>query len=203
MAAHYVKLAREVQPAGPYRLIGASFGGMLAYEMGRQLSLAGQAVPLCALLDTPGPGALPPPLGDDSDAEALSSLAREWIAIDPERLRGLSRDAQLQCVLDEARRTGVDLGFSDVEQGRRLLGIWKNNVHAMYRYVAPRWDDGELQFFRAIDGDPRNPERPESTWIDRCRAVRVEVTTGNHTSMLKAPHALRLGTRLRACLTDH
>ena len=50
MAAAHVKVLREVQPEGPYLLGGFCNGGMIAYEMGRQLQEAGQQLELLLLV---------------------------------------------------------------------------------------------------------------------------------------------------------
>ncbi|WND33027.1 SDR family NAD(P)-dependent oxidoreductase [Streptomyces sp. BB1-1-1] len=59
MAARYVAEIREEHPEGPYVLGGASFGGILAFEMARQLVEAGQEVSRLYLVDAllPGTGA--------------------------------------------------------------------------------------------------------------------------------------------------
>ena len=50
---------------GPYLLGGWSFGGIVAYEMAQQLTSAGQAVELMALVDSWPPSLIPPlPQGD-------------------------------------------------------------------------------------------------------------------------------------------
>ncbi|MFJ3421500.1 alpha/beta fold hydrolase, partial [Streptomyces sp. NPDC086082] len=51
MAADYVAQLRTVQPSGPYRLLGWSFGGNVAHEMAVQLEEQGEQVSLLALLD--------------------------------------------------------------------------------------------------------------------------------------------------------
>ncbi len=51
MAAHYIEAIRNVHPTGPYHLCGWSMGGIVAYEMARQLKSSGQQVELLALLD--------------------------------------------------------------------------------------------------------------------------------------------------------
>lgn len=56
MAASYVETIREHRPSGPYLILGISFGGVLAYEVARQLSSAGQEVRWLALLDCLRPG---------------------------------------------------------------------------------------------------------------------------------------------------
>jgi thioesterase domain-containing protein/acyl carrier protein len=73
MAADYVRRIREIQPTGPYHLLGASFGGLVAHEMAAQLQELGQPVALLALLDSypfPEPWRdLPPPTETEVTAD--------------------------------------------------------------------------------------------------------------------------------------
>ena len=55
IASHYIESIRESQPDGPYYLSGYSFGGLVAFEMARQLTSAGFAVPFLGLFDTSAP----------------------------------------------------------------------------------------------------------------------------------------------------
>ena len=51
MAQAHIKSMRSVQPEGPYLLGGWCNGGLVAYEMARQLHAAGQAIDLLVLMD--------------------------------------------------------------------------------------------------------------------------------------------------------
>jgi thioesterase domain-containing protein len=51
MAAVHWKLLRSIQPHGPYLLAGWSFGGVLAYELARQIQADGAIVEFLGLLD--------------------------------------------------------------------------------------------------------------------------------------------------------
>lgn len=51
MAASYIADLREHQPHGPYLLGGYCFGGIVAYEMARQLQAQGEEVALLALIN--------------------------------------------------------------------------------------------------------------------------------------------------------
>ncbi|WP_169734039.1 non-ribosomal peptide synthetase [Zymobacter palmae] len=51
-AARLVGMVREVQPEGPYRLLGWSFGGVMAYEVAAQLMGQDQSVEFVGMLDT-------------------------------------------------------------------------------------------------------------------------------------------------------
>jgi amino acid adenylation domain-containing protein len=55
MARDYIAEMRAVQPDGPYRLVGNCIGGVVAYEMARQLERAGQQVRTLVLMDTEFP----------------------------------------------------------------------------------------------------------------------------------------------------
>jgi homoserine O-succinyltransferase len=52
MAALYAEEIIKIQPTGPYRLVGFSFGGLIALELAQLLTAAGQEIGLLALLDT-------------------------------------------------------------------------------------------------------------------------------------------------------
>jgi amino acid adenylation domain-containing protein len=52
LARDYVEIIRRHQAKGPYRLVGMSFGGLVAYEVTRQLRAEGQEVSFLGLLDT-------------------------------------------------------------------------------------------------------------------------------------------------------
>jgi thioesterase domain-containing protein len=51
IASTYLRKVREIQPRGPYRLCGHSFGGLVVYEMARRLKTAGEEVAFLALID--------------------------------------------------------------------------------------------------------------------------------------------------------
>ena len=51
LAATYLKEIRQVQPEGPYHFCGFSAGGMIAFEMAKQLIAAGQEVKQLTLIE--------------------------------------------------------------------------------------------------------------------------------------------------------
>jgi acetoacetyl-CoA synthetase len=52
MAEAYLESIRTIQPSGPYLLAGHSFGGLVAFEMARQLRILDERAALTILLDT-------------------------------------------------------------------------------------------------------------------------------------------------------
>ncbi|QJD80156.1 non-ribosomal peptide synthetase [Spirosoma rhododendri] len=52
MATYYIDAIMAKNPDGPYALAGFSFGGVIAYEMSRQLTAQGKVVKMLAMFDT-------------------------------------------------------------------------------------------------------------------------------------------------------
>jgi pimeloyl-ACP methyl ester carboxylesterase len=65
MAARYVAEIRRFQRDGPYRLLGWSLGGIVVFEMARQLRDLGERVDLAAVVDADAVSYEPPPSRDD------------------------------------------------------------------------------------------------------------------------------------------
>ncbi|MCQ6252821.1 non-ribosomal peptide synthase/polyketide synthase [Streptomyces malaysiensis] len=70
MAADYVAQIRTVQPAGPYQLLGWSFGGNVVQEMAAQLRDAGEEVSLLVVLDSS-------PMDGDPTAEQRAGFVEQ------------------------------------------------------------------------------------------------------------------------------
>ncbi|SEN18910.1 non-ribosomal peptide synthetase [Actinacidiphila rubida] len=73
IAADYARRIRRIQPHGPYRLLGWSFGGVNAHAVAVRLQEEGERVELLALLDAYPHGAAG---GDADEAALLADLAR-------------------------------------------------------------------------------------------------------------------------------
>jgi amino acid adenylation domain-containing protein/FkbM family methyltransferase len=86
MAAENLKAIREVFPGGPWRLLGWSFGGLVAYEMARQLTEAGEQVELLALVDTSPPAWF---AGRGNDESSIRAEFSRQVKIDGEHLEPL------------------------------------------------------------------------------------------------------------------
>ena len=51
MATRYIKAMRKLQPHGPYQVGGYCYGGVIAYEMARQIEMQGEEVALVAIFE--------------------------------------------------------------------------------------------------------------------------------------------------------
>ncbi|HVR96549.1 MAG TPA: non-ribosomal peptide synthase/polyketide synthase, partial [Thermoanaerobaculia bacterium] len=180
MAAYYLEAVRAAAPRGPYRLGGWSMGGVVAFEMARQLAARGEAPERLLLIDAFAPG-----LGGDFpelDDATLADLFRRDLAG-----QGMSPE---------------ELGE---ETGRELFALFRRNYRALSGY-APRPYPGDLVLFQAAERDPGERERAARGWRSLAatpEAVDVVEVPGNHFSILAPPQVRLLGERLARRLGRH
>jgi acetoacetyl-CoA synthetase len=155
MAEFHLKAIRQLQPHGPYFLIGYSFGGLVSLEIARRLSTAGEPIELLALLD--------------------SYPYRRYLPL-PQRLRLLVRLAKLRLALI-LRATGTEGEATPQLQRVKYAQLlaWRN-----YR---PRFYDGKINFVKATI-DSFLPDDPVAAWTSLVKEIRVETVPGDHLAML-------------------
>ncbi|HUP43388.1 MAG TPA: alpha/beta fold hydrolase, partial [Thermoanaerobaculia bacterium] len=198
MAAHYLERLREVQRRGPYRIGGASMGGMVAFEMARRLCRAGEEVELLVLMDTPGGEQMPPRPEADWEITAAVFLGR--VALAREELEGLGAEEQLRYALGKAEREAGSAGFG-LEDARRLAAVLRSNIAALFAY-RPEPYDGRLVYFRAREKRPGEPPRPETAWVELARdGAEIHLVPGTHATMHEPPHVEVMAARLERALT--
>jgi amino acid adenylation domain-containing protein len=188
LAAHYLAAVHEVQPAGPYQLLGWSMGGLVAFEMARRLTAVGEQVAMLTLVDTYPSDVL----SDDVEAEAARHLAGELgrlvgagLALDLQRLRDLPNDKAAQQVLDAAVTAGLvssERERIDLERRVRL-----NHLHvqaaAGYR-LGPY--SGPITLVQASRTPPQLRLAGLAAWR-RAGAVIVHELPGEHFSLFRRP----------------
>ncbi|MEU7423418.1 alpha/beta fold hydrolase [Streptomyces sp. NPDC040750] len=153
MVASYVDLVREVQPHGPYRLLGWSYGGFVAHAMACALQERGERVELLAMLDAPQPH------GTGYDEEAaerqvaalLSRVAGLPTEPGADRPGGAAAPADVAAVLDRIE-AGVDADPTSSPvtraQAAAIAAVMRNNLRLAPQF-APGVFHGDAIFFSA------------------------------------------------------
>jgi oxalate---CoA ligase len=199
MASAYLRELRAFEPSGPYYLGGLSFGGIVAFEMARQLQVEGQDVAVVALMDSLCP----------RHARRLS--LRRRLLLHGRNLLRLTPREQLRYVWTRALSVGAygRLKAWDVAQGiSRRAG---SSLPAPFRHTrvlnhlaaksyVPRPYPGQVTLFRAVERLDAADD-PYRGW-DQVALGGVEVhdVPGDHSSMIREPHVAVLAARLKACL---
>jgi thioesterase domain-containing protein/acyl carrier protein len=206
MAEHYVELLRGVQAQGPYSVGGLSLGGVVAFEMCRQLEAAGQKVSLLAILDVPAPGTRE--ILDDDDlvlmldfAEGMG-LSPKNISLPREQALKMSVHERLAYVIEQGQLEGVvptDLTFATAE---RLWEVFQENVRALMVYRGGSYD-GKITLFRTATTSSYYNEDASMGWGEiAAGGVEIEDLPGTHHSIVRKPHVQTLASLLNAHLRE-
>ncbi|MEO5731116.1 MAG: alpha/beta fold hydrolase, partial [Byssovorax sp.] len=203
MARLYLDAVRRVQPRGPYHLGGWSFGGLVAFEMARQLLADGETVAVLALLDAWAPNRAPEPPADDLYRVVL--IARELgLPVDLEALLSLTPEERVAHTAELAARSGLLPPGVGEAYVRRLLRVNAAHLEARRRYV-PGPYAGRVTLLR-VEDPPHLADAlgdPTRGWAALAAApVDVHVVPGDHFSMVRDPHVRALAEALRRVLTD-
>ncbi|MEU9795697.1 amino acid adenylation domain-containing protein [Streptomyces sparsogenes] len=216
MARGYIAAVKRVQPQGPYRISGYSFGGFVAFEMARRLRAAGERAEVL-ILDTV---TLNPRLRELYTDEALLGWFF-WELLWPVRggaspLGDMPKDAT---TLDEKfayiARCAADLGVLPADSSgtvvRRLFGLYRANWTATLNY-RPDTADLDLVLLRAEEPLPAILEamhgaagslhaEPTNGWR-RMTTGRVQVVAipGDHLSMMEEPGVAHVAKTVAAIL---
>jgi aspartate racemase len=196
-ATAYLGELKAVQPEGPYRLAGYCGGGVIAFEMARQLRAAGERVELLTLIDTYRPGVEP---SRDRLERVRTRYRRGGGGALVERLLGRLRHA-LWLWLTLLWIAGHRLGGVRVPLALRDLWL----THAFFRAAArytPVPQDVRLVVLRAreVDEGLLGVER-ELGWSALARdGVEVHDVPGGHRTLLDEPNAAVVAGVLLACL---
>ncbi|HSF38680.1 MAG TPA: amino acid adenylation domain-containing protein [Thermoanaerobaculia bacterium] len=202
MAALYVEAVRQAQPEGPYHLAGWSLGGVVAFEMARQLVERGERVDLLALIDTASPGLRsqePEPDEAGLVATFAQDLARlSGVSVPDVDLSGYDGDGALALVLELGKEAGVLAPGVELPELRRLFERFRANRRALSSYE-PLPYSGEAVLFRARE---RPAGDPALGWGGLAGRLTVQELPGDHYTILRdgleaLAGALRLKTELR------
>lgn len=199
MAAGYRQALRRATPEGPYLLGGWSMGGVLAYEVARQLVEEGQRVSIF-MIDSDIQERRRPIGAAAGHVEFLADLAggrlptavAEAVLAAPEpEVAGVARDA--------AVRHGLLPAEVDGAAYQRLVGVHAHNLEILAKYQARPSDVPALLF---VAGSTPRPD-PVPAWRALCPTLEVEVWPEDHYSIV-TPDGLRaIAERVRAWLARH
>ena len=202
-ARDYIAEMRQVQPEGPYYLGGYSGGGLIAYEIARQLEEAGQQVAALIFLDTPLP-VRPDLSARDKAAIKLQQMRENG----PGFLAAWARDRIV------SRLTGRDAGEGDAGAG--ASAAHNAEIEAAFHTGRFKYDlqprSGPVTLFRPplqgkwqgaggrLIGEHRDYAVEDNFWRPILPQIEVIETPGDHDSMVLEPNVRSLALKMREVL---
>ena len=186
LAAHYIQEMQRIQPAGPYYLMGASFGGTIAFEMARQLVKQGEVVDLLAVFDTS--------LWDRPNKySAFQQWQQKFLKKLKSGLPGLQHSVRYRL---------SKLNYYRKYKGEYTPHVnWDQEVRIFDPYT-PQFYSGKVTLFNAIDQADQydDPNWLSSQWLQISQEVQTFDVPGGHTGLLAEPHVTVVANILNECL---
>jgi acyl-coenzyme A synthetase/AMP-(fatty) acid ligase/thioesterase domain-containing protein/acyl carrier protein len=190
-ARQYIPAIKALCPAGPYRLVGWSFGGTIAYEIAQALRAEGLPVAPLVMMDSLGPGMVSKHLIDYAPVpgELIQALGRtNGFSYLAERMLRIPRYA-----FSALRQLEVKLLNALPHSEDRRYPVIANPLFK--RYV-PQPYDGDVAIF--VSAERRTGQRlPGNGWP---RIVRGECEiipiSGSHKDLLHQPFAGKIAARI-------
>ncbi|MCC6541847.1 MAG: amino acid adenylation domain-containing protein [Flavobacteriales bacterium] len=175
IAAHYIAELRQVLPHGPYRICGYSFGGVVAYEVARQLREMGEDVPMVIMLDSYAP---------EPFVEVMKDERRFYEGVKKFVLR---RVVRLVHGMGRALPTKL-----------RNFNIIDTYDEATLAYRAKPYD-GDVCVIKAVG----SPGTPDMGWRKHVRGnVILRTIEGDHYNIIQEPLVADLARIMDGVLTE-
>jgi amino acid adenylation domain-containing protein len=202
LAALQLAALREIQPTGPYFLLGFSSGALVAYEIARQVQALGDRVAFLGILDGFAPG------------HPELAAGRRWFQtladLGPGRSVVVSRQASARVLF---RQVWKDLRQEAASRARERLGRPLSRLER-YRRIKRRhtryrsaYRPGPLAIratlFRVVDpGIPEHDRRdPRYGWSAFAQGgVEVHELPGSHDGLVYEPAVSDVAKRLDECM---
>ncbi|MCI4185726.1 SDR family NAD(P)-dependent oxidoreductase [Dickeya dianthicola] len=228
MARYYIDIIQASNAAGPYELAGYSMGGIIAYEMARQLQLAGLRVSSLILLEPPFPQ--PDNHHESSpfyyrdallmsanfflhysmgDVLASGQIAFETIAYTEQELMRVDADKQVTWLAEGCLKKGVKQPLSVVKDKiENMAQILKHNRDAMAAYsvkALPNAQDIDLHYMTITPsyGDRPGRHGTLSALAENNRHVLGEELTHDESHCQRWLHYLPGAQVFRTNARDH
>jgi amino acid adenylation domain-containing protein len=193
MAACYIDSIVKINPKGPYALAGFSFGGVVAFEMARQLREKGQKVSIIAALDTYLDSSYYYASNSQKKIIRYMDITRRRIFFLKEILTSwkafkLRTNAKKEYVLKKY------FGFKDTITEQEAIAL-KHYIKtsAMVNKIVDRYhlvpQEFEVELFRAKDDENYKSDPDHLGWKKAAlKGVNIHLIPGDHLNIVAPPN---------------
>ncbi|MCR8643269.1 amino acid adenylation domain-containing protein [Paenibacillus sp. N1-5-1-14] len=201
MVELYVEQVRREIPDGPYRLIGWSFGGTVAYEMARQFEALGEQVDLLGLFDVQPLDRLGEEREEFTKRDAMIYFATLF-DLDPAPFAHMEMEAGLALILQQSKDRGdwpQGMTIDSLHRKIRVL-VACGKATTDYRYREPI--KSNLQLFRVqeISKHQHALVNPDEWSVRTTGNLQVFHVAGDHNTIAGPEHAEQLANVIRPLL---
>nr|WP_269749532.1 non-ribosomal peptide synthetase [Xenorhabdus lircayensis] len=200
-ARDYIKTIRQIQPEGPYHLLGHSFGGWIAFEIALQLQAEGEQVADIILIDSEAPdpqGCVPKSLNRIETLmkliEIYNMILSEPLPLTRQDFEGKDHSEQLQYLHQALVRAGLFTAHSPISLLQGVVQVMQANLNTCY---TPRTRyNGHVHLINAKEGDIEETRTHANQWKAYDAQLSTMLVSGNHMTMLSIPNVEPFVTEL-------
>jgi len=200
MAADYVKAIREMQPEGDYRLAGYSFGGVVAFEVARQIEQEGGSVCFLGLFDSPEWNYILAVEDSMGLLDRMSAFMKDMrnLVLDENRWKHIQR--MMAPKLLHLNYLAHKMAGRPLPQESGSMEVINTLALSNYR---PRSLSGKLTLFRAENSGVQEGNDETLGWGKYALGgVEVHRLPSTHFNMFQEPTVKILAEQLDACLNS-
>ncbi|PHS16284.1 MAG: non-ribosomal peptide synthetase [Blastopirellula sp.] len=196
-ACEYVRAIRAIAPKGPYRLVGHSFGGLVAVEIACQLEKLGEQVKPVILLDTAIANKNRPKMQNLSRVEKFMELVHifEQLADKNYGIRitdftYLKPNEQVLLLKEKMEWSGVISKSNSQKDLESILRVFFSQLDILYKPEIPF--SGKLVLLSpesdCSSSESKNDLMQSGSWSDYANSLTTERINGNHMTLLQKPN---------------
>jgi amino acid adenylation domain-containing protein len=199
IGARYVEIIRGLQKTGPYHLLGLCFGGVVAYEVARQLQASGETVATVTIIDA----VLPHGIRVNRAEQLYGILAKAWKA--PGEMVNLARKhlarllawQPMRRLLDPSRSAqphAIDLPVDGPDVDAEVARFAATPVKLSTRVLVVCASREPWPTYVRV--------APDQGWKGWADSVVVRNVPANHLGVLRDPHVRLLAQALAEVTAD-
>jgi amino acid adenylation domain-containing protein len=199
MASYFIQAIQTIQPQGPYFIMGYSFGGIVAFDLARQLTEQGEKVAFLGLLDIRCP-----------IIKELATPFGEWLNVQLDRIRTMTLKQQFHYLMEklfypksQVYRDEIVATLSDLDIFTpELVKVLDCNVQAAKEYQ-PTVFAGKATLFWSEYQNWYIKKHPTLGWGEVVAdGLDTQRIPGNHTTLMQEPHVQVLARKLRLSIEE-
>ncbi len=202
-ALAYLKHIRKIQPKGPYRLGGYSFGGIVAFDLACIISQEGEKVEFLGLFDTYNPTA---PKRNYNLCERFivfwrqslsDSLINRMHSVCIRFFQGIQNNRRIKAELIAAKNFGPAKAFSDL----RRVQVREENWRAMQAYEPPTFP-GRITLFKTTTISDKVKRPDDYGWTCQAKnGVDIIKVDGEHLTIFSPDNIKSLSHELKKSIS--
>jgi polyketide synthase 13 len=208
----YLPKLREIQPTGPYALVGWSLGGALAYGCAQVLTEAGEDVSFVGLIDVvrPSEPVVDTPETKRARLERYLDFAKRTYGLDDvpipmDRLVEADDDGQFKIIMEMLAMSDAKIPGGIIEHQR--TSFLDNRALST---VEPTRYDGKVVLYRAdkmhdgaVELEPQWAKIDEDgRWGEVVEDLEIIHVGGDHLAIIDEPYIGKIGADLTARLEE-